>query len=238
MTNTTPTPSSPTPDTSAAASDPPDVTPVDTVTGRSDPTRRGWPRTLAVIAAVIMVLLAGGWLGFRWLQPYPYSGTVMQAPKPAPSMDGLLYSDGTPVDISDFEGDLLLVYFGYTSCPDVCPTTLSQVAAARRRLGDDADHVRLLFISVDPERDDLASLGDYAHAFDDSFQAATGDLDTLARVATQYGIFFAKDESLDDGYTINHTATLMGIGPDGHLRIVWPALLDVERLAADMRELL
>lgn len=236
MTDVTPNTSSAA-DTDAASA--PDVeAPAATAADRDPRRARHWPRTLAVIAAVIVVLGAGGWLGLRWLQPYPYSGTVMQAPKPAPSMEGLVYSDGTPVDISNFEGDLLLVYFGYTSCPDVCPTTLSQVAAARRRLGDDADRVRLLMISVDPERDDLASLGDYVHAFDDSFLAATGELDTLERVATQYGIFFAKDESLDEGYTISHTATLMGVGPDGHLRIVWPALLDVERLAADMRELL
>jgi protein SCO1/2 len=203
------------------------------------PVRRpGIGRPLAILAAVLVAVLALGWLGLRWLQPYPYSGTVMQAPTPAPSMEGLVYSDGTPVDIAAFDGDLLLVYFGYTACPDVCPTTLSQVAAARRQLGGDADRVQVLLVSVDPERDDLTALGEYVRAFDPDFLAATGELADVERVASQYGIFFAKGEQIGDGYAIDHTATLMGIDTEGHLRIVWPALLDVDRLAGDLRELL
>jgi len=197
-----------------------------------------WPRRIAITLAVLGALACAAWLGLRWITPYPYSGTVMQAPTAAPSMDGLVLSDGTPLDIADFDGELLLVYFGYTSCPDVCPTTLSQVAAARRRLGGDADRVQLLMISIDPERDSLDVLGDYVTSFDPSFIAATGDLPDVERVAAQYGIFFAKGEALGDGYAVDHTATLMGIDPDGHLRIIWPAQLDVERLAADFDELL
>jgi protein SCO1/2 len=205
---------------------------------RSDRRSSRWSRRIAISLAVIGALVLAGWMGLRWITPHPYSGTVMQAPTAAPSMDGLVLSDGTPLDIADFEGELLLVYFGYTSCPDVCPTTLSQVAAARRRLGGEADRVRLLMISIDPERDSLDVLGDYVTSFDPSFLAATGDLPDVERVAAQYGIFFAKGEELGDGYAVDHTATLMGIDPEGHLRIIWPAQLDVERLAADFDELL
>lgn len=213
--------------------------PASTATGPDTSTRRRrWPRTVAVLLAALVGAALVGWLGLRWITPHPYSGTVMQAPTAAPSMEGLVYSDGTPVDITAFDGDLLLVFFGYTNCPDVCPTTLSQVAAARRQLGDDADRVRLLFVSVDPERDDLASIGDYVTSFDPDFLAATGEPADVDRVASQYGIFFAKGEALDDGYTVDHTATLMGIDTEGHLRIVWPGVLEVERLAADLRELL
>lgn len=209
-----------------------------TTTPAAPTRRRRWPRTVAVLLAVLLAAALLGWLGLRWITPHPYSGTVMQAPTAAPSMDGLVYSDGTPVDVTAFDGDLLLVFFGYTNCPDVCPTTLSQVAAARRELGGDADRVRLLFVSVDPERDDLAAIGEYVTSFDPDFLAATGEPADVDRVASQYGIFFAKGEPLDDGYTVDHTATLMGIDTDGHLRIVWPGVLDVERLAADLRELL
>lgn len=200
--------------------------------------RRRWPRLLAIFVGTVVAVAAVGWIGLRWITPHPYSGTVMQAPTAAPSMDGLVYSDGSPVDVTEFDGDLLLVFFGYTNCPDVCPTTLSQVAAARRELGGDAARVRLLFVSVDPDRDDLASLGTYVTSFDPEFLAATGDPADVDRVATQYGIFFAKGGALEDGYTIDHTSTLMGIDTDGHLRIVWPGMLDVERLASDLRELL
>jgi hypothetical protein len=92
--------------------------------------KRPWARMFAVLVAAFVAAAVVGWLGLRWITPHPYSGTVMQAPTAAPSMDGLVYSDGTPVDIGAFDGDLLLLFFGYTNCPDVCPTTLSQVATA------------------------------------------------------------------------------------------------------------
>lgn len=215
------------------------IEPATTAADPDTPRRpRRWPRIVAMLLGALLAAALVGWLGLRWITPHPYSGTVMQAPTAAPSMDGLVYSDGTPVDVTAFDGDLLLVFFGYTNCPDVCPTTLSQVAAARRELGGDADRVQLLFVSVDPERDDLASIGDYVTSFDPAFLAATGEPADVDRVASQYGIFFAKGEALDDGYTVDHTATLMGIDTEGHLRIVWPGVLDVERLAADLRELL
>jgi protein SCO1 len=201
--------------------------------------RRRWWRILGVLSVVLVSAAAIGWLGLRWVTPHPYSGTVMQAPTAAPPMDGLVFTDGSPVDVTAFDGELLLVYFGYTNCPDVCPTTLSQVAAARRSLGDEADRVEVLLVSVDPERDDLVTLEEYVSAFDGDFLAATGEIADLERVASQYGIFFAEGEAIGDGgYAVDHTATLMGIDTGGHLRIVWPAMLDVERLAADLRELL
>lgn len=218
---------------------------VDTTTDPTPPTsttsarRRPWGRMLAILVGGLLLAALVGWLGLRWITPHPYSGTVMQAPTAAPSMEGLVFTDGSAVDIAAFDGDLLLVYFGYTNCPDVCPTTLSQVAAARRMLGDGAERVQVLLISVDPDRDDLATLDQYVTAFDPDFLAATGEIADLERVASQYGIFFAEGEAVGEGdYAVDHTATLMGIDTDGHLRIVWPALLDVERLAADLRELL
>jgi protein SCO1/2 len=199
---------------------------------------RRWLRRLGFVVAALVAVGAIVWFGLGQLRPHPYSGTVMQAPTAAPSMDGLIRSDGTPVDLADYRGDLLLVYFGYTSCPDVCPTTLAQVASARRQLGDDAEHVRLLLVSIDPDRDELDRLGDYVRSFDPTFEGATGEPDAVARVASQYGVFFAKGEDIEGGgYTMDHTSALMGIDGDGHLRIVWPSLIDVDRLVADLREL-
>jgi len=198
-----------------------------------------WRRRLVTVAAVIVVSALVGWLTLQWLTPHPYSGTVMQAPTAAPSMDGLVWDDGTPVDVTELGGELVLVYFGYTSCPDVCPTTMVSVERALDEIGDDVERVRVLMISIDPARDDAARVGEYVRSFDPAFRGVSGPVDDVERVASTYGIYFARDEPLEGGgYTMSHTSTLLGIDPDGHLRIVWPSVLDPDALAADITELL
>ena len=201
--------------------------------------RRERRRRWTALVAVAVVLPALGWFGWQWLTPHPYSGTVMQAPTSAPDMDGLVWGDGTPVELADLGGRLVLVYFGYTACPDVCPTTMSGVVQALDELGDEADDVAVMMVSIDPDRDSPAIVERYVQSFHPRFRGASGDIADVERVATLYGIFFARDEPTVDGeYTMSHTSTLLGIDPDGHLRIVWPTVLDPGRLAADIRELL
>ena len=225
----------------------PTVPPIDSVdtpepesTAPSGPSKRGrHARTLLLIIAapILVVVLAFG--AFRMFSPHIYSGTVMQAPTSAPSMDGLVWTDGTPVDLADFDGDVVVLYFGYTYCPDVCPTTLAQVRQSLRRLGNDAERVHVMMVSVDPERDDLERLGDYMSSFGPEFVGATGPIEAIERVASTYGVFFARGEEYDDGsYAMDHTASLMGIDTDGHLRILWPSSLDADALAADLDALL
>ena len=205
------------------------------------PQRVGLPsflrRSLLITGALVLAVVVA-WAAITIAAPHRFSGTVLQAPDPAPSMLGLTRDDGSALDLASFQGEVLLVYFGYLSCPDACPTTLSNVASARRRLGSAGDRVRLLMISVDPERDSLAEIGDYVRSFDEGFVGATGDHAALDRVAAQYGIFFARGADLGSEYAVDHTATLMGIDTDGHLRIIWPAGIDIDRLVADLEELL
>jgi protein SCO1/2 len=199
--------------------------------------RRRFVRTLALVVGIPLLLAVAGYVGFRTFRPHIYAGTVMQAPTRAPAMDGLAFADGTPVDLERFRGDVVLLYFGYMNCPDVCPTTLAKAAAARARLGD-ADRVHVIMVSVDPERDAPAALGPFVASFDPDFLGATGDLEDVARVASTYGVFFARGEGSGDDYTVDHTATLMGIDTDGGLRIVWPTDVTAADLAADVQELL
>ena len=227
-------------DASAEVTDPPrpatepDPTSADPARGRSR-----WRRLVAMVLVSVLVAGIAGWLVLGWLRPHPYAGTVMQAPNMAPAMDGLIDTDGRPIDIDAFRGDLVLVYFGYTHCPDVCPTTLSQVAQARRRLGDDAARVHVMMVTVDPARDEPALLGDYVRSFDPDFVGVTGELGDIERVATTYGVYFAPTEADEDGnYDMEHTASLLGIDGEGRLRIVWPFTADAEALASDLRELL
>lgn len=225
--------------TSTAAPPSPSATPP---TG-PPPARSKRRRLLAVAVAGVAVagvafLIAR--LLFGSVTPHFYAGTVLQGATPAAPMDGLVYANGDPVDLADFEDDVVLVYFGYTNCPDICPTLLSAAGFAIDGLSEsERERVHLLMVSVDPERDDLASLQEYVEFFHPSFAGVGGDVVDIDRVASLYGVFYSLGEgTAEEGYLVDHTATLAGIAPDGSLRIVWPPNVTAEDLNADMKELL
>jgi protein SCO1/2 len=193
--------------------------------------RSRWPRLLAVVAAAVLGVVVGVWL-FR---PHPFAGAVLQAPTPAPALEDLVFHTGAPADLPALRGDVVLVFFGYTHCPDICPTTLATAARAKEQLGRQADRVQVLMVTVDPERDDEASLGAYVTGFDRDFLGVTGDPVKLREAATVYGVFVEHDASSHD---IGHTANLMAIDPDGYLRVVYSHEVAPDALAADLRELL
>lgn len=199
-------------------------------------------RTRLALSSVVLVVVASWFVAPRLLgalAPHLYAGTVLQGDEPAAAMTGLADGAGNEVALDGADGDLLLVYFGYTHCPDVCPTTLATVAEARRRLADDAAAVDLVMVGVDPGRDTAAELDDYVAFFDPTFRAVTGPEAAVAEVASAYGVFYDHGEADADGdYTVDHTATLMGIDGDGVLRIVWPPDISAEALTADLAELL
>jgi protein SCO1/2 len=201
--------------------------------------RRHRLRTLLLIVGAPILAVVAGLAVYRSFAPHVYSGGVMQAPAPAPSMEGLIWTDGTPVDLTAFEGDLVVVFFGYTSCPDVCPTTLAQISYALDRLGDDADRVHVMMVSVDPTRDDPERLNDYVSSFGPQFVGASGPSEAVERVATTYGIFYEYGEPDANGaYEVAHTATILGIDRDGHVKIVWSPEVEPDALAADLDALL
>lgn len=193
---------------------------------------------LVVVVAVLGVLTA------RFLvstfQPHLYSGTVLQSPSPAPTMEGLTLASGEPLDLAAFEGDVVLIYFGYTNCPDVCPTTLSDAARARADLSsDERSRTHLLMVSVDPARDPLPELQSYVEFFDPDFLGAGGSAEDIHTAATEYGIYYVLNEGdVETGYTVDHTANLLGVGPDGRLRVVWAPDVSSDALAADIEALL
>ncbi len=130
----------------------------------------------------------------------------------------LIGPGGKPVSDTDFRGKLMLVYFGYTYCPDVCPTSLSAVAAALDILGEDAKQIQPMMITVDPERDTHEALKDYAAAFHPSMIALTGGEQDILKVARSYKAFFAKVREDGDGpddYLVDHTAFTYLMGRDG-----------------------
>ena len=127
----------------------------------------------------------------------------------------LVDQNSNPITDQDLKGHPFLVFFGFTHCPDVCPTTLFDVSEVLRSLGPDADRAGALFITVDPERDSAAMLKDYLASFDPHLRGLTGDADALAAVAKGYRVYYKK-VPLDGGeYTMDHTAIVYLMDKDG-----------------------
>ena len=155
--------------------------------------------------------------------------------------DFTLMSDKGPVRLEDFRGKVVPIYFGFTHCPDVCITSLSAIAAALDKLTDDErSQIQPLFISIDPERDDPARVGEYARYFDPSIIGLTGSLDEVSKVAKSHFVIFEKGP-LDDsniGYTMDHSSIFYVVGRDGVVRSLIHHGETPEQMARVLREAL
>lgn len=178
-------------------------------------------------------------LALMLLRPHVYAGTVVQSSEPAPAMEGLTYAEGGEVDLEALRDDVVLVYFGYTHCPDLCPTTLSTAARAIEGLGSGGEDVTTMMVTVDPGRDTPELLAEYVAHFDERFRGVWGTEDQVRSVATRYGVTFEyEDPAADGSYEVGHTATLLAIDPQGALRLVYPVGVTAEDLERDLGELL
>jgi protein SCO1/2 len=195
-------------------------------------------RKIAFILAGGLAMLGIAWLGFTLLRPHTFHGQVIQSPDVAPDFT-LTSTNGQPVSLSDFRGRLVVLYFGYTFCPDVCPATLSEIKQALEILGSQADQVQVIMITVDPERDTPEKLGQYLAHFSPSFLGLTGTPEEISTVATLYGIYYAKEAGSEaTDYLVNHTASQMVIDTSGHLKLIFAYGTPAEDIADDLRFLL
>jgi len=144
---------------------------------------------------------------------------------------------GKPRRLEDFRGKAVVLFFGFTHCPDVCPTTLADIAAAVNTLGSEAEKVQVLMVSVDPERDTPDALGKYVTAFDPRFLGLRGDLDATKKVAAEFKIYFEKAKT-GASYTVNHSTQTYVIDPQGRLRLLVRHDRIAQDLAPDLRTLL
>lgn len=140
--------------------------------------------------------------------------------------------------LADFKGKVVTVFFGYTQCPDVCPTALSSMSSVMQALGPDADRVQVIFVTVDPERDTQELLAEYVPVFDARFLGMYGSLEKIAEIAKDFRVFYRKSGDLAGHYTIDHTAGTYVFGPDGRLRLYMKHAEDPMVIAADIRALL
>jgi protein SCO1/2 len=147
--------------------------------------------------------------------------------------------DGKQRTLADFRGKAVVVFFGYTQCPDVCPTTLAALAEAMKQLGPDADRVQVLFITVDPDRDTADLLSKYVPAFDRRFLGLRGNAEETERTAKEFKILYQKQPGTSSGnYTMDHSAGTFIFDPQGRLRLYVGLAQGPEVFAHDLRELL
>lgn len=178
------------------------------------------------------LMLAGCGGGDREL-----AGAVLEPPIAAP--DVTLEAGGEPVSLSDFRGQWVYLYFGYTFCPDACPITLSKLAQVREQLGDDADRMQVIMVTVDPERDTPAVLSDYVTRFDPSFIGLAGPTEAIDAAGQPFGIFYQRSEgSTPDSYLVDHTTRTYLIDPEGNTVVAYPHDAPVESLLGDLRWLI
>jgi protein SCO1/2 len=127
---------------------------------------------------------------------------------------------GRPRSLADYRGKVVLIFFGYTQCPDVCPTTMADLKTVMQKLGPDADRVQVLFVTLDPARDSAALLSQYVPAFDARFVGLRGDEATTAQTAKDFKVFYQKvPGSTPDGYTLDHTAGTYVFDANGRIRL-------------------
>lgn len=191
-------------------------------------------RILPLVVGVVAALLLVGAAAIYWVGN-PGQSTATQAA----SIGGpftLTNTQGKSVTNADFQGRYMLVYFGYTFCPDVCPTTLNDVAQALDKLGPKADRIQPLFITVDPTRDTPAVMSQYTAAFTPRLEGLTGTPAQIATVAKEYRVYYAQHRTgpNPDDYLMDHSSILYVMGPDGGFRGVIRADEGADAIARDL----
>jgi protein SCO1/2 len=196
------------------------------------------PRTIRVLM-VGMAFLAGLVLCFGVI-------LLLAGPSAPPSQQvaaiggpfRLIDQNDRTVTEQDFKGRPFLVFFGFTHCPDICPTTLFDVSEILRKLGPDADRVGALFVTVDPERDTPAALKDYLSSFDPHLSGLTGDPAAVAAVAKAYRVYFKKVPLDQGGYTMDHTAIVYLMDKEGRFVAPFSLKRAADAAAADLKKYL
>lgn len=199
--------------------------------------RRNVNRVCRVVGSCLLLTLILVGCG----KPHEFAGTELDQPHPATDFSGVNW-DGTPFHLSDLRGKVVLLFFGYTSCPDVCPLTLAEMQAVEKDLGERAEDVEVVLVTVDPERDTVERLAQYVPAFDSSFYGVRLDEATLAATKKAYGIYAEKvvneSEASAAGYMVDHSGYTLLIDPQGTWRVVYSYDVNASAIAQDIRYLL
>lgn len=150
----------------------------------------------------------------------------------------LVDTSGQPRTMADYEGKVVVAFFGFTQCPDVCPTALSEMAQVMQKLGPDADRVQVLLITVDPERDTQQVMREYVTAFDPRFVGLTGTPEQIKQAAASFKAYYAKSPRPDGDYSMDHTAAFYLLDTKGEARVLASNTAGVDVLVHDIKALL
>lgn len=185
----------------------------------------------AVIGLTMLVELV-----FR--KPYSFHGTVIDPPLPVTDFS-LQTANEEVFRLSEQKGKIVLLFFGYTSCPDVCPVTLATFKQVNDNLGEDAQKVRFVMITADPDRDTPDKVAEYAARFNPEFIGLSGDMTALASIWKELGVFVEKQESDSAaGYLVSHTASVYVLNQSGSLFMTFPYGTTATEIADDIRQIL
>lgn len=189
-------------------------------------------KTLSLVAVVLGILLAA------CTEPTRFHSADVSGADWGKDF-ALTDHNGKPRRLADFRGKAVVLFFGYTHCPDICPTTLAAMRDTMALLGDDAGRVQVLFATVDPARDTPELLAEYVPWFHPSFIGLWSDEATIAAVAKDFKVFYAKQPSTTPGgYSVDHSASSYAFDPQGRLRLVIRHGETPEHVAADLKLLL
>jgi protein SCO1/2 len=163
----------------------------------------------SILVGILVLMAAGiGWLTFEWYRGH-YGGEPFGAPFT------LVDQKGAPISEAAFRGHPSVLFFGFTHCPEVCPTTLFELAGWLKTMGDDGKNLRAYFVTVDPERDTPEIMNAYIRNFSDRILGITGDPDKVRAMAKSFGIYSKKVDTGDGDYTMDHTASVLLLNARG-----------------------
>jgi protein SCO1/2 len=188
-----------------------------------------------VIRRVFCLLLAAVAVGAA--EPAALKAGVLTPALPAPELE-LGGTDGKPLRLDRYRGKVVLLAFGFSNCGEVCPITLATLAGARKKLGADGADVQVVYVTVDPERDDAARMKKFLGSFDATFVGGVGSRAEIDAAQKSYGISSTKTAHAGGGYSIGHSSSVYMIGRDGKLRAVMPYGHPVDDFVHDLKILL
>lgn len=191
-----------------------------------------------IILLLTLIILTAAACSSGEIDPSRFKGSLMPSTIPAPDFT-LTNADGQEVQLSDYQDKIVLLYFGYTFCPDVCPSSLSDLKIVQNKLDENGEKIQVIMVTVDPDRDTPEKLAEYVEHFHPTFLGLSGTKEEIDAAGEGYGVYYEKHEgTAATGYLVDHTARIFVIEPDGTYRLSFGFGTPTDDIVSDLRLLL